>query len=88
MKGGYRYVSSHVLAGDFGNEHDRLAGYSVFDVGLYYTPSWAEGWKASFVMDNLLDRDYCDFAGWSDYTGAYYYPACGRSFMFALGYSF
>ena len=60
----------------------------VFDVGLYYTPSWAEGWKASFVMDNLLDRDYCDFAGWSDYTGAYYYPACGRSFMFALGYSF
>ena len=30
----------------------------VFDVGLYYTPSWAEGWKASFVMDNLLDRDY------------------------------
>ena len=47
-----------------------------------------EGWKASFVMDNLLDRDYCDFADWSDYTGAYYYPACGRSFMFALGYSF
>ena len=88
VKGGYRYVSSQVLAGDFGNEHDRLAGYSVFDVGLYYTPSWAEGWKASFVMDNLLDRDYCDFAGWSDYTGAYYYPACGRSFMFALGYSF
>ena len=90
IKGGYRFVSSQRLVGDFANEQDRLGGYSLFDIGAYYTPSWswAKGWKASFVMDNLLDRDYCDFAGWSEYSGAYYYPACGRSFLFTLSYEF
>ncbi len=88
VKGGCRYVSSQVLAGDFENAQDRLAGYTLFDVGVYYSPVWAEGWKASFVMDNLFDRRYCDFAGWSSYSGAYYYPACGRSFMFTLSYEF
>ena len=88
IKGGYRFVSSQVLMGDFNNEHDRLVGYSIFDIGAYYTPSWAEGLKVSFVMDNLLDLNYCDFAGWSDYSGAYYYPACGRSFMITVSYEF
>ena len=88
IKGGYRFVSSQRLMGDFNNERDRLGGYSVFDIGAYYTPSWAEGLKVSFVMDNLLDRNYCDFAGWSDYSGAYYYPACGRSFMITVSYEF
>lgn len=88
LKGGYRFVSRQTLAGDFENDHDRLPGYSLFDLALIYTPSWAEGWRASFVVDNLLDRSYCDFAGWSDYSGAYYYPACGRSFLFSLAYTF
>ena len=88
IKGGYRFVSSQKLAGDFLNDHDELPAYSLFDVGAYYTPSWAEGWRAAFVMDNIFDRNYCDFAGWSDYSGAYYYPACGRSFMFTLSYEF
>ena len=52
-------------------------------MGLHYAPSWAEGWKASFTMDNVLDRNYCDYAG-----VGYYYPACGRSFMFTLSYEF
>ena len=88
IKGGYRFVSSQFLMSDFNNEHDKLSGYSLFDIGAYYTPSWAEGLKVSFVMDNLLDRNYCDFAGWSDYSGAYYYPACGRSFMISVSYEF
>ena len=88
IKGGYRFVGKQHLAGDFENEHDELPDYSLFDVGAYYTPTWAKGWKASFIVDNLLDRNYCDFAGWSDYSGAYYYPACGRSFMFMLSYEF
>ena len=37
-------------------------------------------------MDNLFDRNYSDFAGYSGI--AYYYPACGRSFMFTLSYEF
>ena len=88
IKGGFRYVSAQWLSGDYANEHDELPAYTLFDVGLYYDPSWAKGWRATFVMDNLFDRNYCDFAGWSDYSGAYYYPACGRSFMFTLSYEF
>lgn len=88
LKGGARFVSRQVLAGDFENSHRGLPGYSIFDLALIYEPSWAEGWKASFVVDNLLGRSFCDFAGWSDYTGAYYYPACGRNFLLTLAYSF
>ena len=83
IKGGYTFVSSQYLSGDFANTSDRLPAYSLFDVGAYYSPSWAKGWRASFVMDNLFDRNYCDYAG-----VGYYYPACGRSFMFTLSYEF
>ena len=83
MKGGYTYASSQFVSGDYANAYDRLPAYSLFDVGVYYEPSWAEGWMASFVMDNIFDRNYCDYAG-----VGYYYPACGRSFMFTVSYEF
>ena len=83
IKGGYTYVGSQVLSGDYANSADRLPAYSLFDLGVYYEPSWAEGWMASFVMDNIFDRNYCDYAG-----VGYYYPACGRSFMFTVSYEF
>ena len=34
--------------------------FPLFDVGAYYEPSWAKGWRLAFVVNNLLDRDYCD----------------------------
>jgi outer membrane receptor protein involved in Fe transport len=34
-------------------------------------------------MDNIFDRNYCDYA----VTG-YYYPACGRSFLLTVSYEF
>ena len=83
IKGGYSYVSSQYVSGDYANTYDRLPAYSLFDVGIYYEPSWAEAWKASFVMDNVFDRNYCDYAG-----PGYYYPACGRSFAFTVSYEF
>lgn len=83
IKGGYTYVSSQFVSGDYANTYDRLPAYSLFDVGIYYEPSWAEAWKASFVMDNIFDRNYCDYAG-----PGYYYPACGRSFIFMVSYEF
>ena len=88
VKGGVRYVSDQVLAGDFENEQDRLSGYTLFGLDVVYTPSWAEGWRLAFSVDNLFDRRYCDFAGWSDYSGGYCYPACGRSFLVTIGYEF
>ena len=86
--GGFRWVAEQHLGGDFGNEHERLCSYALFDFSLRWKPSWAKGWRASFAVDNIFDRDYCDYAGWSDYGGAYYYPACGRSLMFSLGCEF
>ena len=90
VKGGCRYVGSQRLVGDFANEHDKLGDYIVFDAGVYFDApwAWAKGWRASFVVDNLFDRNYCDFAGWSDYGGAYCYPASGRSFLFTVSYEF
>lgn len=88
IKAGYRYVAPQTMAGDYANGHRELSGYSLFDAGLYFEPSWAKGWSASLVVDNLLDREYCDFAGWSDYAGAYCYPACGRSVMLGVAYEF
>ena len=88
VKCGFSYTGPQRFASDFNNEHGKLPGYSLFDAGILYTPSWAKGWKASAVIDNIFDREYCDFAGWSDYSGAYCYPACGRSFMFSLSCEF
>ena len=83
IKGGFSWTGSQYVSGDFANAYPKLAAYPLFDIGAHYSPSWAKGWKASFAMDNILDRDYCDYAG----TG-YYYPACGRSFLFTLSYEF
>jgi outer membrane cobalamin receptor len=88
VKGGYRFVSSQRLMSDFANTHGKLGGYTVFDIGFVYSPSWAEEWKLTAVIDNLLDRNYCDFAGWSDWSGVYCYPACGRSFLITIEYEF
>lgn len=83
FKAGYSFVSSQYVSGDFANSTHRLSSYPLVDAGLYYEPSWAKGWKASLTVDNILDRNYCDYAG----TG-YYYPACGTSFLVTLSYEF
>lgn len=83
IKAGYTFVDSQWLSGDFANQSEKLPSYSLFDVGASYSPSWADGWKAAFVMDNVFDKNYCDCAG-----VGYYYPACGRNFMFTLSCEF
>ena len=83
IKGGMSFVSRQRVSGDFANEARRLPSYTLFDIGAYYSPSWAEGWKASLVVDNLFDRDYCEYAG-----VGYCYPACGRSFLFTVSCEF
>ena len=82
--GTFRFASSQKLVGDFANDNGELSSYAVFGLDLGYEPSWAEGWKLTMTLDNLFDRDYCDFAGWSDFSGAYYYPASGRTFLATL----
>jgi len=88
LVGGYRFVSSQRLAGDFANAHGKLESCGLIDLAVHYEPSWAEGWKFSVSVDNLLDRSYCDFARWSDYTAAAYYPAAGRTLQATLTWTF
>lgn len=83
VKAGCTAVGSQRVSGDFANASDKLSSYALFDIGAYYSPSWAGGWRASFTMDNVFDRNYCDYAG-----VGYYYPASGRSFLFSVGCEF
>ena len=43
-----------------------------------------EGFKFSVTVDNLFDKEYCDYATY----GTDWYPAAGRSFMFTVRYEF
>lgn len=88
IKGGMTWTSKQHISGDFGNDHEELSSYPLFDAGAYYEPSWAKGWKLAFTINNIFDKEYCDFAGWSDYSGAYYYPGKGRSFLLTLSFEF
>ena len=91
--GGYRYQSYMWSVSDFRNDgafandkSKRVPAYGIFHVGVTYAPScaWFKGWKASFTVDNLFDRNYCDYASY----GTSYYPGAGRSYMFTLSYEF
>ena len=58
---------------------------------MQYSPAQfgLEGLKFAFVVDNLFDKDYCDYAACNATTGAAgYYPAAGRSYMFSVRYDF
>lgn len=88
LSAGLRFVSRERLAGDFENRHGYFPEQFTCDMGLDYEPPYAPGLKLSLSIDNLLNRDFCDFAGWSDYTGAYYYPAAGCSVLFTARYTF
>ena len=88
IKGGFSFVGSQWLGEDFGNDENKLEAYLLFDIGAYYEPSWAKGWRASFVIDNIFDRDYCEYAFNYGPGALAYYPAVGRSFMFTLSYEF
>jgi len=88
--GGYRYRASCRKISDFRNTEERVASYGVFNLGVQYSPSFCglDGLKLSFVVDNLFDRDYCDYEVYSAWSGNAYYPAAGRSYMFSVRYDF
>ncbi len=86
--GGYRFVSSRRAYSDFMNEGDRLSSYSLFNIGVQYAPDFLKGLKATFSIDNLLDRHYADCSVRGTAGQEVYYPAAGRTVMFSIGYEF
>lgn len=89
--GGYRYVGDQVLDTDFANARRQLDAYGLFNAGCQYAPGYKclKGFKFTFAVDNLFDKNYCDYAGYGVWTGGdYYYPGAGRCYTFSVSYTF
>lgn len=93
--GGYRYQTVQWAMSDFNNtgayagsqKYGRIPAYGVFHIGAEYAPefvSWLKGFKFGFTVDNLFDKNYCDYATY----GTAYWPGAGRSYMFTVRYEF
>jgi len=86
VRGGYRYLAKQVSCSDFANVCDRIPAFGLFDLGIRYEPTWRwmKGFTLGFDVDNLLDREYCDYSTY----GSSYYPGSGRAYMFTIRYAF
>ncbi len=86
VRGGCRYTDEQYTISDFRNEFRKLKAYTLFSLGFQYECPFSplKGLVVSFDIDNLFDRDYCDYATY----GANFYPAAGRSYMAKIGYTF
>lgn len=84
--GGYRYQSEQYSISDFKNDLPTIPAFGLFHVGVSYAPSYAalKGWKASLTIDNLFDKNYCNYATY----GENYWPGSGRSLLVTLSYAF
>lgn len=88
LMGGLRHVTRQYLGSDFNNRAEPLKAYTLVDCGLRYEPTFIEGLRVTLGVDNLFGRDYCDYAGWSSYSGAYYYPGRGRFWKVGATFTF
>ena len=88
LMGGVRYVTRQYLGSDFNNSAPPLKGYTLVDCGLRYEPSFIEGLRVTLSVDNVFGRDYCDYAGWSSFSGDYYYPGRGRFWKVGATFTF
>ncbi len=84
--GGYRFRTDCYSTSDFENSAEKLPSAGIFNAGVQYSPSygWLDGLTFTFAVDNLLDKDYCDYSTY----GQYYWPAAGRSCTFTVRYEF
>jgi iron complex outermembrane receptor protein len=71
-------------SGDYTNSAGYLPGYAV--VNLTLNKAFAQNWRASFRLNNLLDQQYSEY-GTASGTTPYFYPSPGRNFWLNLAYS-
>ena len=84
--GGYRFRSECFSTSDFGNEYEKVPSCGLFNAGVQYSPTFwnLDGLVVTFTVDNLFDKDYCDYTTY----GRNYWPAAGRSYMLSVRYEF
>lgn len=88
LLGGCRYVSSQYLDTDFANKQDELKAYGLLDLGVRYEPAFLKGLRLLAGVDNVLDKEYASYAGYSSWSGPYYYPANARTWKVCASYTF
>jgi len=93
LLGTVNHVSSQRLETDFANTADKLKPYTTLDLGVAYEPEFAEGFKIAAGVDNVLDKEYCNYGGyyfsrWAGGDNYYYYPADGRTWKVTASYTF
>lgn len=87
--GSYAAVINHVgtrrYSGDFANAQGLLGGYTTLDLQA----TWQfKPWTVTARLLNALDRHYATYAGYSPWSGHYFYPADGRSVHLGARYAF
>ena len=87
---GYSHTGRQQLGGDFHNAHGGLASYGLVDFGLSYKPQTPrlKGFRLTLAIDNAFDKRFCDYAGYSDFQGTYFYPAAGRATSVSASFDF
>ncbi|MFA7171977.1 MAG: TonB-dependent receptor [Kiritimatiellia bacterium] len=90
LLGTVNHISSQRMESDFANTAQRLKPYTTLDLGVAYEPQFAEGFKLSAGVDNLFDKEYCNYGGyyWAGGHNYYYYPADGRTWKVTASYIF
>lgn len=87
--GNYTVVLNHVgtrrYSGDFSNAHGDLGGYTTLDLQA----AWQfKPWTVTARVLNAFDKRYATYAGFSPWSGHYFYPADGRSLHLGVRYAF
>lgn len=84
--GGYRYLGDQYSTSDFANKYEKIDAFGLFSLGCQYAPEckYLKGFKFAFTVDNLFDKNYCDYSTY----GVNYWPGAGRCYMFSVSYTF
>ena len=81
VRGGCRYIGEQYSIGDFRNEYGKMKGYVLFSLGLRYEAESdrLKGLAVDIDVDNLFDRDYCDYATYGGRKTFLKFTTCARS---------
>lgn len=80
-----KYVGERRYGSDFSNAQSMLSGYTTLDLQAIWD---AKPITVTAKVFNVADVKYSPFAGYSAFSGTYYYPADGRSFYISARYDF
>jgi iron complex outermembrane receptor protein len=91
LKPELRYVADAFLSGDNDNNTDKLEAYTLFNIYLYYKPSFGKVSMTAFLgVENIADVKYSSFG--IDYVAYgmpnFYYPMPGITFKGGLSFEF